>query len=503
MRILLLGGIGEAVRLARLLATAHELTYSLAGKAGSPVLPCAVRCGGFGGASGLAEFLCAQRIELLLDVTHPYAAHISSNAVTAAQIAQIPLWAYRRPPWRPVSGDDWRGVADWAELSVALQSFRRPFFTIGLEPLTHSAAIPSHQHWLVRCLATDAPPAPRLTVVRASGPFTLAQELELLQRHGIDVIIAKNSGGRAVVAKLTAAWQLRLPVILLERPRLPRAPREFMQVEELAGELLTLVTSDNGKRAVDYTALQKSVVNRLICNYHEEKAMDVGGLFDQLLQSGRELVAKGQNLAEEKFGIPSQAAQREETFSSMGKGAAMAGVAALLLGTRVGRGLTGVALKLGSLGAIGGLAYKTFQDWQAKNAGAAAALPELGPTVNVLSGQQLEKRSLTLLKAMIAAAKADGHIDDRERSAIDGYLQKLNLDAESQRFVLEELGKPLNAKEVAAGADSSAAAAEIYLTSLLAINLDNAQERAYMEELARELKLPPELVSELLEQANA
>ncbi|MFZ1326449.1 MAG: tellurite resistance TerB family protein [Candidatus Contendobacter sp.] len=187
----------------------------------------------------------------------------------------------------------------------------------------------------------------------------------------------------------------------------------------------------------------------------------------------------------------------------MGKGAAMAGVAALLLGTRVGRGLTGVALKLGSLGAIGGLAYKTFQDWQAKNAGAAAALPELGPTVNVLSGQQLEKRSLTLLKAMIAAAKADGHIDDRERSAIDGYLQKLNLDAESQRFVLEELGKPLNAKEVAAGADSSAAAAEIYLTSLLAINLDNAQERAYMEELARELKLPPELVSELLEQANA
>ncbi len=503
MRILLLGGIGEAARLARRLATAHELTYSLAGKAGSPVLPCAIRRGGFGGASGLAEFLHTQRIELLLDVTHPYAARISAHAVVAAQVAQIPLWAYRRPPWWSAPGDDWRGVADWAELSVALQPFQRPFFTIGLGPLAHSAAIPSHQHWLVRCLATDTPPAPRLTVVRASGPFTLAEERALLQGHGIDVLVAKNSGGRAVVAKLTAARQLRIPVLLLERPRLPPASREFMQVDELADELLTLGASDNGKHAVDYTALQKSVVNPLICNHHKEKAMDVGGLFDQLLQSGRELVAKGQNLAEEKLGIPSQATQREETFSSMGKGAAMAGVAALLLGTRAGRGLTGVALKLGSLGAIGGLAYKTFQDWQAKNAGAAAALPDLGPTVDVLSGPPLEKRSLTLLKAMIAAAKADGHIDDRERSAIDGYLQKLNLDAESQRFVLEELSKPLSAKEVASGSDSPAAAAEIYLTSLLAINLDNAQERAYLEELARELKLPPELVSELLEQAKA
>ncbi|MBK7540413.1 MAG: tellurite resistance TerB family protein [Candidatus Competibacteraceae bacterium] len=229
--------------------------------------------------------------------------------------------------------------------------------------------------------------------------------------------------------------------------------------------------------------------------------MDVGSLFDQLLQSGRDLVAKGQNLAEQKLDIPSDRSQREATLASMGKGAAMAGVAALLLGTGVGRSLSGLALKLGSLGAIGGLAYKTYQDWQAKNAGNQAA--DLGAGVNALSGPQLEKRSLALLKAMIAAAKADGHIDEKEQSAIDSYLHKLDLNPEALHLLKTEIAKPLNAQDVAAGADSPAAAAEIYVTSLLAINLDNDQERAYMDELARALKLPPGLIAELQNSAKA
>ena len=228
--------------------------------------------------------------------------------------------------------------------------------------------------------------------------------------------------------------------------------------------------------------------------------MDVRALFDQLLQSGRELASKGQSLAEQKLNIPSEGPQRDAALSSMGKGAAMAGVAALLLGTSAGRGLTGVAVKLGSLGAIGGLAYKAFQDWQAKKEGAPVADP--GPAANTLSGPQLEQRSLVLLKAMLAAAKADGHIDEIEQTRIDAYLQKLSLDPEALHFVKNELAKPLSAKEVAAGADSPAAAAEIYLTSLLAINIDSDQERAYLDDLARELKLPPELVSELLDQAK-
>lgn len=229
--------------------------------------------------------------------------------------------------------------------------------------------------------------------------------------------------------------------------------------------------------------------------------MDVRALFDQLLQSGRELASKGQSLAEQKLNIPREGAQRDAALSSMGKGAAIAGAAAVLLGTNAGRGVSGLALKLGSLAAVGGLAYKAFQDWQAKKEGAPVADP--GPAANTLSGPQLEQRSLALLRAMLAAAKADGHIDEQEQGRIDAYLQKLNLDPEALHFVKNELAKPLNVKEIAAGADSPAAAAEIYLTSLLTINIDNDQEHAYLDELARELKLPPELVSELLDQAKA
>ncbi|MER2530380.1 MAG: tellurite resistance TerB family protein [Candidatus Competibacter sp.] len=228
--------------------------------------------------------------------------------------------------------------------------------------------------------------------------------------------------------------------------------------------------------------------------------MDVSALFDQLLQSGRELVSKGQNLAEQELNIPKEGPARDAALSSMGKGAAIASAAALLLGTGVGRGLAGVALKLGGLAAVGGLAYKTFQDWQAKQGGAPV---NPGQPVTALGGPQLDQRGFALLRAMLAAAKADGHIDENEQAKIDAYLQKLNLDPEALHFVKSELAKPVSAKEVAAGADSPAAATEIYLASLLTINVDSDQERAYLDELASELKLPPELISELLEQAKA
>lgn len=228
--------------------------------------------------------------------------------------------------------------------------------------------------------------------------------------------------------------------------------------------------------------------------------MDARALFDQLLQSGRELASQGQSLVEQNLNIPSEGPQRKAALSNMGTGAAIAGVAALLLGTSTGRGLTGAAVKLGGLAAVSGLAYKAFQDWQAKK-GEAPVDP--GPVAHTLNGPQLNQRSLVLLKAMLAAAKADGHIDENEQAKIDAYLQKLALNPEAYNFIKNELAKPLSAKEIAAGADSPAAAAEIYLTSLLAINMDNDKERQYLEELAKELKLSPELVSELLDQANA
>ena len=227
MRLLILGGIGGALQLARALAPLHRVIYSVAGKGRVAELLCAVRVGGFGGVAGLAAFLREQSVELLIDATHPYAAQISRHAALAAQASGIPLWAYRRPPWQAQPGDDWRCVADWGGLRTALREFRRPFFTIGLEPLRHVAEIPPEQHWLVRCLAAQPPTSAHFTLICATGPFALEQELTLFRDYQIDALIAKNSGGAAVEAKLAAGRQLKIPVLLLERPALPGADREF------------------------------------------------------------------------------------------------------------------------------------------------------------------------------------------------------------------------------------------------------------------------------------
>lgn len=112
------------------------------------------------------------------------------------------------------------------------------FFTLGLEPLRHVADIPPHQYWLVRCLAAEPPASPRLTLLCATGPFALEKELALLRDYQIDVLVAKNSGGRAVEAKLVAARQINVPVVILDRPVLPTTDREFAEVELLAADLI-------------------------------------------------------------------------------------------------------------------------------------------------------------------------------------------------------------------------------------------------------------------------
>jgi precorrin-6A/cobalt-precorrin-6A reductase len=237
MHILILGGIGETVMLARTLAPVHDVIYSVAGKGRLPELSCAVRSGGFGGSEGLASFLREQRIELLIDATHPYATQISQNAAHAAQLADVPLWAYRRPAWRPEPGDNWRSVADWTMIVAALQEFQCPFFTIGLEPMRHLSDIHPGQHWLVRCLAAKAPATPHLTLLCATGPFSLEQEIALLQDYQIDVLVAKNSGGDAVEAKLAAARQWQIPVLMLERPLSPVADRELIDTQAVIAAL--------------------------------------------------------------------------------------------------------------------------------------------------------------------------------------------------------------------------------------------------------------------------
>lgn len=237
-RILLLGGVGDALAIARRLAP--QDIYSLAGLGKRPSdLPCQLRVGGYGGAEELAAFMAAEGIDLLLDITHPYAAQISANAARAAELSGVPCWALRRPGWQAGGGDDWREVAGWAALSTALEPFQRPFFTLGREPLAHLQAIPLHQHWTVRCL-DDYPGTPRARVIGARGPFNLADERALFAAGQFDVLISKNSGSSATEPKLQVARELGLPVLLLARPPLPAVDRQFSAVENVWSALQAL-----------------------------------------------------------------------------------------------------------------------------------------------------------------------------------------------------------------------------------------------------------------------
>jgi len=230
-RVLLLGGIGEALTLARRLGPAH--IYSLAGLGKVPDdLDCQVRVGGFGGAEGLADFIHKQGIDLLVDATHPYAAQISHNAARAAQQAGIACWALRRPGWQASPEDDWREVVDWPTLITALGDFQRPLFTLGREPLAHLHEIPAHQHWTVRCLQSQ-PATPRSEVIGARGPFSLEDERALFERLDCDVLVSKNSGSAATEHKLQVARERGVPVLVLQRPLLPAVDREFSEPEAL------------------------------------------------------------------------------------------------------------------------------------------------------------------------------------------------------------------------------------------------------------------------------
>jgi uncharacterized membrane protein YebE (DUF533 family) len=224
--------------------------------------------------------------------------------------------------------------------------------------------------------------------------------------------------------------------------------------------------------------------------------MDIQAITDLLLQSGQELAKKGQDLAAEKLQLPDSGPERDKALETLGKGAAAGGLLIALLGTGVGRKLTGTTLKLGSLAALGTVAYQAYQNWLGKT-------EQPGTPVSQLSGPAAATRSLALLKATIAAAKADGHLDDTERARIEAQLGKLSLDPESLAVFKAELDKPLDVKDVAAGADSPAAAAEIYLISLAVIDEKSEQERAYLQSLASELKLSPELVTALESSAKA
>ncbi len=218
--------------------------------------------------------------------------------------------------------------------------------------------------------------------------------------------------------------------------------------------------------------------------------MDMKQLLEQFLTAGKTLADKGQAMAEDKLGIPESGEERDAVLSSMGKGALMAGVLAALVGTSGGRKLTGAALKLGGLAALGGIGYKAYQNWQGDKAD--------GTPVHELTGKAADDRSLLLLRAMVGAANADGHIDADEQEELKKQIMQMSLPEDMVEAVKAIVAQPPTAQELIAQANTATEANEVYLATRLFVGPDSSQvERDYLRTLVEGLQLNPELLAEL------
>lgn len=228
-RVLVLGGTSEASALAQVLAADErfDAVLSFAGRTQNPKPPpIPFRVGGFGGIEGLEAFLRDQAIEAVVDATHPFAAQMSAHAIAACAAVHVPLIALERPAWTPQAGDRWIEVPDLEAAALALgEAPRRVFLAIGRMHLDAFAGQPQHDY-LVRLV--DAPPGPlplpRIEVVVGRGPFSVENDRAMLRAHGTGIVVAKNAGGSGAEAKIVAARDLGLPIVMIARPAIaPRA----------------------------------------------------------------------------------------------------------------------------------------------------------------------------------------------------------------------------------------------------------------------------------------
>jgi uncharacterized membrane protein YebE (DUF533 family) len=225
--------------------------------------------------------------------------------------------------------------------------------------------------------------------------------------------------------------------------------------------------------------------------------MNTRGLLDQLLKSGQQMLQDKTTGAKGKGG---GLGDLGGLLSGAGGGALAAGAIGLLMGSKKARNVGGKVLTYGGLAALGVVAYKAYGNWQANRPGQPASEPQ---TIDRVSGAEAERHSQAILRALVAAAKADGHVDDRERELIEGEFVKLDGDSEFQQWLHLELNKPLDPAEVARAAATPEMAAEMYLASVMMVDEQHFMEKAYLDELSRQLKLDPALRQELETQARA
>lgn len=230
--------------------------------------------------------------------------------------------------------------------------------------------------------------------------------------------------------------------------------------------------------------------------------MNTRGLLDQLLKAGQQALAKKTGHSAPRPGTASSGKDSlGGLLSGLGNSGLAAGALTALLGSKRGRAMGGRAVGYGGLAALGMVAYKAYQSWQANQAqGTAAVEPR---TVDRVPEHEAEAHGRAVLIALIAAAKADGHVDDQERQAIEAEMAKVDDDPELRSWLQRELEQPLDPAKVAAAAETPEMAAEMYLASLVLIDDQQYMEKAYLDELARQLRLEPGLRAELEREAAA
>ncbi|GAA0917259.1 cobalt-precorrin-6A reductase [Nonomuraea longicatena] len=234
--MLILGGTAEARALAQVLVErGYDVVSSLAGRVERPRLPVGeVHIGGFGGVDGLASWLREHEIAAMVDATHPFAARMTASAAEAGARTGVPSLVLRRPGWREEPGDSWQRVPSLEAAAGALAAPMRIFLTTGRRSLPVFTPVPG-VWFLARSVDPPSAPVPdNVRVVLGRGPYTIEGERALLREHRLDTLVTKDSGGRLTMAKLAAARELGVHVIMVDRPPLPPGLRLADTVAEAA-----------------------------------------------------------------------------------------------------------------------------------------------------------------------------------------------------------------------------------------------------------------------------
>ena len=252
MRLLLLGGTADARRLVkRLLCDKEgrddiEIIYSVAGLVRLPDVDCEVISGGFSQFGGLQAYIEQQKIDGVLDATHPYAEKMTATAWAVTQKMHRPYWRFHRASWQAQAGDNWRMFQSWPQLLSALAAFKSVFLTAGqidesaIEVFAEYAG--QGQKQLLRTAVQPKHPlSDSMSWIKAIGPFDLEHELALMKEHQVDVLVSKNSGGKATEAKLEAARNVGIPVMMLARPELPNGMTIFDELDDCVSAVLSRV----------------------------------------------------------------------------------------------------------------------------------------------------------------------------------------------------------------------------------------------------------------------